>query len=104
MGLTDKERGQTMSELFSCLFILMIAFNSYQTAKRQGKWSWLEFFIVVAALIVVPILIVFALMAVPWLQDKPVWFTLIATGLIILSVVALALILRKFPPMAKSAP
>jgi flagellar biogenesis protein FliO len=50
-------------------------------------------------LVAVPILIVLPLMGVPWLQDKPVLFTVIATGLIILFVCALAYALKRFWPL-----
>jgi membrane protease YdiL (CAAX protease family) len=88
-----------MGQLLSCLFFLGIAFNTYYAAKRAGRWSWPQFFVVVVALIVVPILIVLPLFHLPWLQDKPVLATLLATALIILFVCALAFALRKFWPL-----
>jgi hypothetical protein len=88
-----------MSSLLSCVFILVLAFNTYYAAKRAGRWSWPQFFVVVAALVLVPVLIVLLLMRVAWLQDKPVLFTLIDVGLIMLFVCALAFALKKFWPL-----
>jgi uncharacterized membrane protein HdeD (DUF308 family) len=88
-----------MAQLFSCLFFLGIALNVYYSAKRQGRWSWPQFFVVVVSLVVVPIMIVVPLMDLPWLQDKPGLATLIATSLIILFVCALAYALKKFWPL-----
>ena len=94
-----------MSALLSSLFLLAVAFNTYYAAKRSGRWSWPRFFVVVAALIVVPIAIMLPLMHMPWLLDKPALFTLIATGLIILFVCVLAYVLKKCrPPPDKPAP
>jgi hypothetical protein len=95
-----------LSALLSCLFFLAIAFNTYYAAKRSGRWSWPQFFVVVAALIVVPITIVVPLMHLHWLDDKPGVFTLIATGLIILFVCVLAFVLKKCWPLPdkKAAP
>ena len=88
-----------MSQLLSGLFLVVVAFNTYAAAKRAGRWSWPQFFVVVAALVAVPLLIVLALMDAPGLQDKPVLFTLIATGLIMLFVCALAYALKRFWPL-----
>jgi uncharacterized membrane protein len=88
-----------MGALLSCLFFLGVAFNTYYAAKRQGRWSWPQFFVVVASLIVVPIAIVVPMIDMPWLQDKPVTFTLIAVSLIILFVCALAYVLKRFWPL-----
>jgi len=88
-----------MGQLLSCLFFVAVAVNTYYAAKRAGRWSWPQFFAVVAALVAVPILIVLPLMGVPWLQDRPVLFTVIATGLIILFVCALAYALKRFWPL-----
>jgi hypothetical protein len=90
-----------MSQIFSCLFLLLIAYNSYQTAKRQGVWSWKEFVIVLVVLGTVPILIVLPLFSSPWLRDKPELATLIATVSILLFVCALAYCLHKFFPAPK---
>jgi predicted permease len=92
-----------MSWLFSCLFVLLIAYNSYRTAKRNGLWSWKEFAIVIVALVAFPLLVTLAMANMPWLNDKPVLFTLIAEVVIILGVCALALILRKFFPTTKKS-
>jgi len=78
---------------------LVVAFNAYYAAKRAGTWSWPQFFVIVAALVVIPILIVLSLMHVRWLQDKPGLFTLVYTSLIILFVCVLAYALKKFWPL-----
>jgi hypothetical protein len=88
-----------MSAIISCLFFLALALNIYFAAKRQGRWSWPQFFVVVAALVAGPILIVVPLMHVPWLKDKPGWFTLIVTSLIMIFVCALAYALKRFWPL-----
>jgi uncharacterized membrane protein YoaK (UPF0700 family) len=88
-----------MSHLLPLLFFLAVALNTYYSAKRQGRWSWPQFFVVVASLVAVPILIVVPLMSAPWLQDKPVLATLIATSLIMLFVCALAYALKRFWPL-----
>jgi hypothetical protein len=94
-----------MSALLTCLFFLAIACNTYYAAKRQGRWSWPQFVVVVAALIVVPIAIIVPLMHVSWLDDKPLLFTLIVTSLIMLFVCALAYVLKKCWPLpGKPAP
>jgi predicted membrane channel-forming protein YqfA (hemolysin III family) len=93
-----------MSQLLSGLFLVVVAFNTYSAAKRAGRWSWPQFFVVVAALVAVPLLIVLALMDAPGLQDKPVLFTLIATGLIMLFVCALAYALKRFWPLNNPRP
>jgi hypothetical protein len=93
-----------MSALLACFFFLAVAFNTYYAAKRQGRWSWPQFVVVVVALIVVPITIVVPLMHMPWLQAKPGLFTLIATSLIILFVCALAYILKKCWPLPHKRP
>ncbi len=51
-----------MSWLFSCLFMLLIAYNTYQSAKRSGQWSWKEFVIVIVALVAFPIVVVVPLL------------------------------------------
>jgi hypothetical protein len=91
----------SMASLLPLLFFVIIAVNTYYSAKRQGRWSWPQFFVVVASLIAIPMLIIWPLMYVPWLQDKPVAFALITTGLIILCVCALAFALNKFWPLRK---
>jgi len=93
-----------MGSLLSVVFFLAIAFNTYYAAKRAGRWSWPQFFVVVAALVAVPVLIVRLLAHVPGLLDKPEWFGLIATGLIILFVCAMALALKKFWPLPTKPP
>ena len=93
-----------MSALISCLFFLALAVNTIYSARRQGRWSWPQFFVVVAALIMIPIGILVPLMHVGWLEDKPVAFTLIVTGLILLSVTAFALVLNKCWPLPNKKP
>jgi hypothetical protein len=90
-----------MASLVSCIFVLVVGYNAYYTAKRSGRWSWPQFFVVVAALVVVPILIVVPLANVSWFNDKPGLFTLIVTTLIILFVCALAFALKKYWPLPK---
>ena len=92
-----------MAHLLPLLFFVAIALNTYYAAKRQGRWSWPQFFGVVVSLVAVPILIIWPLMYLPWLQDRPGWFTLIATSLIILFVCALAYVLKKFWPLPNKA-
>ena len=93
-----------MGALLACFFFLTIAFNTYRAAKRQGRWSWPQFVVVVVALIVLPITILVPLMHVSWLLDKPAWFTLIATALILLAVCALAFVLKKWWPLPNKRP
>jgi len=88
-----------MGSLLSVVFFLALAFNVYYAAKRDGRWSWPQFFVVVAALVVVPVLLVQLLMRWSWLQNKPVLFTLIDVGLIMLFVCAMAFALKKFWPL-----
>jgi hypothetical protein len=88
-----------MGSLVAVVFYLALAFNVYYAAKRAGRWSWPQFFVVVAALVVVPVLLVQLLMRWSWLQDKPVLFTLIDVGLIMLFVCAMAFALKKFWPL-----
>jgi len=77
-----------MSSLLSVLFFLVIAYNSYQTAKRSGQWNWREFFIVVVALIAFPLVVVVPLFHLQWTTDNPALATLIAEVVIMLSVCA----------------
>jgi hypothetical protein len=94
--------GQIMIQLVICVFVLLVAFNSYRVAKRQGQWSWPKFLIVIAALVALSLVIV-PLLTMPWVKDKPGLATLIVVGLIFLFVGALVFFLRKFPPK-RSAP
>jgi hypothetical protein len=91
-----------MIELVICVFVLLIAFNSYRVAKRQGQWSWLKFLIAIVALLALPLVIV-PLLTMPWLKDNPGLATLIVVGLIFLFMGALVYFMRKFPPK-RSAP
>lgn len=99
----SKENGRRMSALLSCLFFLAIAYSSYQTAKRQGLWSWKEFLIVIVSLVAVPVLIVLAVFNMPWFKDKPLLATGIVLTLIILFVCALGYVLAKYFPTAKKS-
>jgi hypothetical protein len=91
-----------MIELVICVFVLLIAFNSYRVAKRQGQWSWLKFLIAIVALLALPLVIV-PLLTMPWLKDNPGLATLIVVGLIFLFMGALVYFMRKFPSK-RSAP
>jgi uncharacterized membrane protein len=88
-----------MSTLLTCLFFLVLAFNTYHAAKRAGRWSWPQFFVVVATLVAVPVVLVQVIKNVAWLQDKPGLFTLVLVSLILLSVGALAYALNKYWPL-----
>jgi MFS family permease len=88
-----------MGSLLSCVFFLAIAYNAYRAAKRAGRWSWPQFFVVVAALVGIPLLILQPLMHWSWLQDKPALFVLIYVGLIVVCVGALAYALNKYWPL-----
>lgn len=88
-----------MAWLVSCVFVLVVAFNAYYAAKRAGIWSWPQFFVIIAALVIVPILIVRSLMSVRSLQDNPGLFTLITVSLIMLFVCGLAYALKIFWPL-----
>jgi hypothetical protein len=78
-----------MGSLIAVVFYLALAFNVYYAAKRAGRWSWPQFFVVVAGLVVVPVLLLRLLMRWSWLQDK----------LIMLFVCAMAFALKKFWPL-----
>jgi hypothetical protein len=93
-----------MGSLLSCVFFLAVAFNAYYAAKRAGRWSWPQFFVIVVALVVIPVLITLSLIRVSWLQNKPELFGLIATGLILLFVCAMAFALKKFWPLPTEPP
>jgi predicted permease len=94
-----------MIQLVIGVFILLIGFNSYRVAKRQGQWSWLKFLIAIASAVAIPLLIVVPLATMPWLKDKPALATLLMVGLIFLFVAALVYFTRKFSPTTKkSAP
>jgi len=93
-----------MSAAFSCIFFIALAVNTYYVAKRQGRWSWLQFCVVVVSLVAIPVLILVPLMHLGWLQDKPPLFTLIYTSLILLCVCALAYCLNRFWPLPKKPP
>jgi hypothetical protein len=88
-----------MVHLLPLLFFVALALNTYYSAKRQGRWSWPQFVVVVVSLVAGPILIIWPLMHVPWLQDKPLWFTFITTTLIIIFVCALAYALKRLWPL-----
>jgi hypothetical protein len=91
-----------MSWILSCLFFLALAYSSYLSAKRSGLWSWKEFAIVIVTLVSIPLFVTFVLAHIPWLADKPVWFTLIDEVVLFLSVWKLAMVLRKHFPTAKN--
>ncbi len=92
-----------MSWLFSCLFMLLIAYNTYQSAKRSGQWSWKEFVVVIVALVAFPIVVVVPLFNMPWTTKSPALATLIAEVVIFLGVCVLAYALRKFFPKTKKS-
>ncbi len=92
-----------MSWLLSCFFMLIIAYNTYQSAKRSGQWSWKEFVIVIVALVAIPLLVAVPLMKMPWTADRPGLATLLAEVVILLAVCALAYFLRKFFPNGKKS-
>jgi hypothetical protein len=88
-----------MSSLLSCVFFLAIAYSTYAAAKRAGRWSWPQFFVVVATLVAVPVLLVLVVKRVAWLQDKPVLLMLALLVPIMLSVGGLAYALNKYWPL-----
>jgi hypothetical protein len=85
-----------MSALISVFFFVALAFNTYLAAKRQGTWSWPQFLVTVASLVAIPILIIFSLMHVKWLLERPAAFTLIVSSLILLCVCAFAYALNNW--------
>jgi hypothetical protein len=90
-----------MSALISCVFFVGLAVSTYLSAKRQGTWSWPQFFVTVVALIAIPVLIILSLKHVGWLLDRPVAFTLIVTILILSFVCAFAYALNKWRSRSK---
>jgi predicted membrane channel-forming protein YqfA (hemolysin III family) len=67
--------------------------------EARRRWSWPQFFVVVATLVAVPVVLVQVIKNVAWLQDKPGLFTLVLVSLILLSVGALAYALNKYWPL-----
>ncbi len=88
-----------MTNLLPLLFFAAVAVNAYYTAKRQGRWSWPQFLVVVASLVTCPVLIVWLVMNFPGLQHRPGVTTLISVTLILLFVCVLAYVLKKFWPI-----
>ena len=39
-----------MTSVVLAVFYLSIAFHMYQDAKRNGQWSWVRFFLILAAM------------------------------------------------------
>jgi uncharacterized membrane protein YoaK (UPF0700 family) len=90
-----------MSALIPCFFFIVLAVTTYHTAKRQGRWSWLQFAVVVVSLVLIPILILLPLEHWPWLLARPGWFMLVAISLIVGIVGALCYALNRFWPLPK---
>lgn len=41
--------GVNMFDLIPMLFVLMIGYNIYTSAKRSGEWSWRQFLILIGS-------------------------------------------------------
>lgn len=91
-----------MTSLLLAVFCLTIAFHMYQDAKRNGQWSWVRFFSILAATGV--FLVAFIVPLANWKggNGHPGMLIAIMLSGIFLFVAGLIIVLRKMP--MKTAP
>jgi hypothetical protein len=95
-----------MTSVVLAVFYLSIAFHMYQDAKRNGQWSWVRFFSILAAMGVFSV--AFILPVANWGvgSGHPGAVIAIMLGGIFVFVAGLIIVLRKMPmkPAPADAP
>jgi hypothetical protein len=90
-----------MTSVVLAVFYLAIAFHMYRDAKRTGQWSWVRFFVILAAMGIFSA--VFIVPVATWGAGagRPgIVVTVMLSGIVVF-VAVLIIVLRKMPMKTK---
>jgi hypothetical protein len=90
-----------MTSVLLAVFYLSIAFHMYQDAKRNGQWSWVRFFSILAAVGVFSV--AFIVPVVNWgvgTRRPGIVIAVMLSGIFVF-VAGLIIVLRKMPTTAR---
>jgi hypothetical protein len=91
-----------MTSVVLAVFYLSIAFHMYQDAKRNGQWSWLRFFSILAAMGIFSVAFIAPVVMWGVGSRRPGLFIAVMLSGIFVFVAGLIIVLRKMP--MKTAP
>lgn len=95
-----------MAALLSIAVVLSVGYSAYARAKRNGDWSWLEFFGIIGAIALLTVGFILPVVSSKSLQAHIGLFFTVLLGGIFGFIVLLVIVLRKLHarPNNKRAP